>query len=611
MNIQVLVLRVCCLTLTLLLPAAALAQDSSYWVVYGGPGTPGRVYDSQSNTTTYTYTVIGKGSEPEEYSNKRLKAFKLSECVQGPISISQSPDLVESDLPEFFEGANPDNISAALDPVGFNFSGWLWKGWRGDGTLPALLNVDEQRTFSLTYEGDLPEGPIVAGTALISNATGGWSPAYYTVPGNACESTCQNRIVVDFDDLQPGSVLTSQLSALGITVTTVNGTAGQPDQALVVDSSNPATACSDLGTPNTFYGGPGLPSLDAASGAGIGNGGSLGNVLVVPNNTAAPACTVGAGTIEFSLSQPAQLLALSFVDLDEDGARVSGMNAGNLTVFSELISPTGDNSVVTTPFGHLNSVETTKITVELFEGAALDALVLCADGGNATPTPSPSPSSTPTTSPSASPSTTPTGSPTPTLTPTNSPSGTPQPSPTPTDSPGGTPGTTVTPEPSPTLPPSCLQGDISEQQHALDGYTTELARVVKKTARRLKRLSDNRGDKKFSRRARKRAIALGLSAWEVTWSMQSQYLQCTSVISDCVVSSDYQQKTAIVLQHSQDLLTLSKKLLKRLTRVRDGNLTRSDKRIEQQATELFAATQKEIELIPAETVSCSSTPAAA
>jgi len=141
------------LLLTFVARQSAVAQDSSYCVTYGSPATPGRSYDSDNDTTTFTYTVIGKGSAPADFLNNRLKAFKVSECLPALERLTFSPDLAEGTIPEFFTGPNPDSLSAANDPVGFNFGGLIWKGWHGDATLPVLLDVDKQRSFSVTYAG--------------------------------------------------------------------------------------------------------------------------------------------------------------------------------------------------------------------------------------------------------------------------------------------------------------------------------------------------------------------------------------------------------------------------------------------------------------------------
>jgi hypothetical protein len=86
--------------------------------------------------------------------------------------------------------------------------------------------------------------------------------------------------------------------------------------------------------------------------------------------------------------------------------------------------------------------------------------------------------------------------------------------------------------------------------------------------------------------------------------MTSEYTQCSGIVTNCVVSSDYQIKTASLLASTDQLVTLFSKVMKRLVRANSGKLTRQNKKLQKQVQELITAAHKEAALIPTETVSC-------
>lgn len=541
-------------------PQFALADgdhSSNYIVAFGASEIPGRVYDAQNDTTTFTYTVIGQGAAPEEYINKRLKAFKLELPVCEPeIELdSFSPDLEENDNPPFFAGPNPDIYAPEEDVVGFDFFGITWKGWHGEGALPVLVNPDEQRSFSVTFAGNLETGPLVAGTALISNDTGNFVTTRHDVPGVSCSRTCDNRVVLTFDDLSAGTTLTSQYESLGVTVTAQNATPGQLDEAAIFDTAQPLAGAENLGTPNVFYGGPGQPALNPVSGVGVGNLNSLRNALVVPNcaldagkKSLAAACGAGSGSITLTFASAGQLVSAEFVDSNDATSRVIGRNA-SATVFEETIPASGSNGVQTVPFGHLNSA-VTEVTFELEDAAAIDNIVLCL-----TPPPVPTP----------------------------------------------------TPTPTPTPPPSCEGGDITEQQFRLDSNARQQKDLIKRLAKRLRRNANGKRQRKYARSVAQQAEALYLEAWNATWAMSSVFSKCENINEQCVTSNDYQLRTAELLADSNEFVELAASLNEQLRRARGGELRPRDLAIEKRVQSIDVSSQKEAREIPAQTVSCPET----
>lgn len=523
--------------------SSALAQEAHYLVTYGGPDTPGRIYDPVSDTTTFTYTVIGQGAAADDYANLRLKGFKVEVAVcEPPLEITGfTPDLPENKKPPFFAGPNPDLIDGSIDPTGLNFYGLLWKGWHGDPDLPILLNVDEQRTFSISFAGNIEVGPITTGTAIISNQTGEFAPTVHAVPGGTCDTVCENRQTFSFNDLVAGSVLSDEYLNLGLEVSATNANPNQLDEVGVLNTSTPVSTELDLGTPNSFYGGAGEPALDAATGTGIGNFLSQGNALVIPDCTE-DTCGAGTGTITFSFKSPAQVVSLSLIDIQKEGTTIAGKQGAN-TVFTETVPAIGNNSLQTVAVTQ-HEVLLDELVITLAEPGAIDDLVVCLD--IPTPTPTPTPTAT---------------------------------------------------------PPSCEEKSITEQQFKLDNNARVQNQNIKKLANKLKKIARNKRQRRLARRSAKESEALYIKSWTTIWSMSSVYTECDNANQLCVTSNDYAVKTNEYLTDSQQFIALAEKLARRLNRVR-GSANKKDAQLLQSVIELDKESQLEVSRIPAETVSC-------
>lgn len=523
--------------------SSALALEPHYLVSYGGPDTPGRIYDPVSDATTFTYTVIGQGAAADDYANLRLKAFKVEVAVcEPPLEVTGfTPDLPENDKPPFFAGPNPDLIDGAVDPSALNFYGLLWKGWHGEDDLPILLNVDEQRTFSISFAGNIEVGPITTGTAIISNQTGEFAPTLHAVPGGTCDTVCENRQTFSFNDLVAGSILTDEYAGLGLEVSATNANVNQLDEVGVFNTSTPISTELDLGTPNSFYGGSGEPALNAATGTGVGNFVDQENALIIPHCDG-DTCGAGTGTITFSFNSPAQVVSLSLIDIQAEGTTIAGKKGANI-IFTEAVPAIGNNSLQTVALTQ-HGVLVDELVVTLAEPGAVDDLVVCLDVP--TPTPTPTPTAT---------------------------------------------------------PPACEEKSITEQQFKLDNNARLQNDNIKRLANKLRKISKNKRQRRLARRSVKEAQAVYLKSWTAIWSMSSVYTECANANQLCVTSNDYAVKTNEYLTNSQEFISLAQKLARRLNRVR-GSANKRDAKLRQSVIDLDKESRFEAARIPAETVNC-------
>lgn len=168
-------------------------------------------------------------------------------------------------------------------------------------------------------------------------------------------------IVLDWDTdgmgnaLAAGTPVTNQYANYGINISVNNGGNG-PNAGAIFDSSNPTGGDTDLGTPHSDFGGPGIGSGGAAGSPGQ-NDQALGNLLIIQERPqmcggvfCVPDDEVAGGSIQFSFDDPLTVETIVIVDADDgnpSGAVVTiDANTGTYT----LNFPShGDNSVMTLP----------------------------------------------------------------------------------------------------------------------------------------------------------------------------------------------------------------------------------------------------------------------
>lgn len=197
-----------------------------------------------------------------------------------------------------------------------------------------------------------------------------WISNTLTVTVNGEVTKCLPTI--DFEraangtSLTAGTRITNQFVSLGMTVSTNN--ASRP--AMIFNSAAPTGGDTDLGTPNSAYGGP-----------GIGNGGSanktaLRNVLVISedNNASNPNDNATGGTLTFTFAQPTMLDEVHLLDIDYLGSKIRLFAADGSLISDTPIPRVGDNSfqIVT-----LNARRVSRMEIILTGPGAIAAVVSC------------------------------------------------------------------------------------------------------------------------------------------------------------------------------------------------------------------------------------------
>ncbi len=181
---------------------------------------------------------------------------------------------------------------------------------------------------------------------------------------------------IDFERDGNGSILrapvrlSDQFDALGITV---SSTASFPRGPMIVDSSKPATAARDIGTPNSTFKGPGygLGGIRGFSGA---NAVAQRNVLILASDVRAssPEDYEAGGTLRFDFDEPVRLAEIHLLDIDKNGSFIKLYAADGSLISTQLVPRRGANSfqIVT-----LNASHVSRMDIELKGGGAIAAIV--------------------------------------------------------------------------------------------------------------------------------------------------------------------------------------------------------------------------------------------
>ncbi len=197
--------------------------------------------------------------------------------------------------------------------------------------------------------------------------------------GDGCSAFCQEEVcddihIIDFEDLDAGEIVNTQISGVEIFCNNNNG----PDECIVFDSANPTGQDEDLGTPNELYGGPGIGD------AGASNQVAMDNILIVAEDVVDnnnddlvddPDDESQGGRFVFDFGDNVQLTEVVIVDIEETSGTIS-------TDESDVNIPdTGDNSVQVHPLD-----DSTDSLVVILSGSgavgrvAYCPLAFCGDG---------------------------------------------------------------------------------------------------------------------------------------------------------------------------------------------------------------------------------------
>ncbi len=147
----------------------------------------------------------------------------------------------------------------------------------------------------------------------------------------------------------------------------VTNTGGGPSSAIIFDSSNPTGGDSDLGTPNSAFGGPGVGS-GGQSGAGVNNQ-SWGNLLIcaediVDGNSDGlvddPDDEAGGCTFVFEFDYVVDLKRIVLVDIDSESVDYNSFEFGVFIAGDEGVD-LGNNSIQEIDLTALYSVDRLEI----------------------------------------------------------------------------------------------------------------------------------------------------------------------------------------------------------------------------------------------------------
>ena len=136
----------------------------------------------------------------------------------------------------------------------------------------------------------------------------------------------------------------------GLTISSIRlgrGTEDPNHRIMIFDSANPTGGDYDLGTPNQYFGGPGI-SKDGTSPEEGNNRLPLGNLLIISQNNNAndPNDNATGGIIRFDWQNPAQVNYLDILDVDKGDTRnkIRTYDAAGNLIAEYAVRPIGDNA---------------------------------------------------------------------------------------------------------------------------------------------------------------------------------------------------------------------------------------------------------------------------
>lgn len=159
-----------------------------------------------------------------------------------------------------------------------------------------------------------------------------------------------DTLTIDFSEFVPGetNIVTPDYSVIAFDSNC------PPDIAMIFDSSNPTGFDPDLGTPHGDFGGPGIGSGGAISGAGP-NFRPEGNIIIVSedgDSSDPDDCSAG-GSLEISLTVAQEIDSIVLLDINNAVPQVTGL-LGAQVVLSATVSPMGNNARTVVSMGDVN-----------------------------------------------------------------------------------------------------------------------------------------------------------------------------------------------------------------------------------------------------------------
>ncbi|WP_253155892.1 RHS repeat-associated core domain-containing protein [Stieleria tagensis] len=242
---------------------------------------------------------------------------------------------------------------------------------------PGILTtgvVSAQHTY-------LSTGIFTATTTITDDDGLATSSSIEVVVGNSAPagSACLPRINFDQDlagsKIASGEFVTDQWAPWGVQVKT-HDPINHP--AMIFDSARPSGGDSDLGSPHSDFGGPGVGSGGASGSVGE-NSIAQGNLLIISEDADArdPDDVAAGGTLIFTFDTPVGLDEVSILDLDtNEASTITFFDSANHVINTLPIIGRGDNSLVTIA---LDTDDVARMEIELGGSGGVSELVFCRD----------------------------------------------------------------------------------------------------------------------------------------------------------------------------------------------------------------------------------------
>lgn len=219
-------------------------------------------------------------------------------------------------------------------------------------TITATVNNEAPQTLTTTVPGAAPSGYV---SKITGSFTDAGSNDHHTVQIQGSDGTqviveVGGRDTIDFEkdaagnSLADGQGIFNQFLASGNRGFTVS--TGEPNiTAIIFNSTAPTGGETDLGTPNSDFGGPGVGVHGKIGETGI-NATALGKILVISDgNTSNPGARDVGGMLIFDFPTAVFLDSIDLVNIASLGNVIETYSTAGLLIGTTAVPTLGDNSV--------------------------------------------------------------------------------------------------------------------------------------------------------------------------------------------------------------------------------------------------------------------------
>lgn len=212
------------------------------------------------------------------------------------------------------------------------------------------------------------------------------APEYQTI-GSVESCSGLDTVLIDFDQGEyfAGDIVSKiQYTGGVVSIFGVNPLLPGKNAAMIFDSGNPTGGDLDLGTPNEFFGGPGM---NFEGGPVLSNNVPLNNVLIVSedlNRSEPDDATAQDIGLTFEFSSPVVSIGMDLLDLDSGEAELHLFDSLGNELYSDLVPETGCNGVARIS---LSVPGVTKMQILLHGSGAIDNIkfIVACEGLNSNP----------------------------------------------------------------------------------------------------------------------------------------------------------------------------------------------------------------------------------